>query len=485
MIKKIIEDLEPNIEIEDPVDDIVEEEYDDDYEYDNVSLKIVIPNSESVDIEEIVETVKDKVDDQYEVIDYSFEVIYAIYTYVMMEMKVQIQEQSDTDFIDDILNFASDDENEWDVREIDHSTSLEENILDTAKDAASTIMSKTPGKEAAEVVNNESANITDLCPVCHKDPCECSPEDNTDEDGLYDDKEDDIVEENFDDDDYESDFDDGTVTAGDTFDYEGIEYEWIQQYGDVSHLDFDSWAIWEACPTDMDEDDPECKFFIVDVDTGFIDWECDTLEEAKEFLQSKVDDYELDEDLEADVKKCNDEFIDKGMSQIKRGIDKIPTEATNPGAIPNHPCKHKRCKDIDECDEDLEVDLDEDFDNHLEIEPKDIIVHKKSGNKYKVLKPLNGRVQVLNTKDNIVSHISNDYLTTDNFYILDDLDEDFSVVHEEVPENGDSNAQEVNTQLASFYDQLNDMGKFFVGSENKDIVQSIKDLQAKLKDLKV
>lgn len=464
MIKKIIEDLEPNIEIEDPVDDIVEEEYDDDYEYDNVSLKIVIPNSESVDIEEIVETVKDKVDDQYEVIDYSFEVIDARYTYVMMEMKVQIQEQSDTDFIDDILNFASDDENEWDTRDIIHNTSFDDEDLD------------------------ESANITDLCPVCHKDPCECSPEDDTDEDGLYDDKEDDIVEENFDDDDYESDFDDGTVTAGDTFDYEGIEYEWVQQYGDVSHLDFDSWAIWEACPTDMDEDDPECKFFIVDVDTGFIDWECDTLEEAKEFLQSKVDDYELDEDLEADVKKCNDEFIDKGMSQIKRGIDKIPMEsssrrnktivakalvnalddedikkaigsllsidknlykkamsmlqsneysssyvaktisdiliqdeATNPGAIPNHPCKHKRCKDIDECDEELEVNLDEDF----------------------------------------------------------------QVVHEEMPENGDSNAQEVNTQLASFYDQLNDMGKFFVGSENKDIVQSIKDLQAKLKDLKV
>lgn len=422
MIKnKLLEELEPDIGIEDTVDDIVEEEYDDDYEYDNVSLKIVIPNSEPDNIEEIVEVIREKVDDQYEVIDYSFEVINARYTYVMMEMKVQIQEQSDTEFIDDILNFASDDENKWDVREIEHSTSLEENILDTAKDAASTIMSKTPGKEAAEVVNNESANITDVCPNCHKDPCECNPEDNSNEDGLYDDteNEDDIVEEEYND--YESDFDDRDVTAGDTFDYEGTEYEWVQQYGDVAHLDFDSWAIWEACPIDNDEDDPECKFFIVDVDTGFIDWECDSLEEAEEFLQSKIDDYELDEDLEADVKKCNDEFMDKGMSQIKRGIDKIPTEATNPSAIPNHPCKHKRCKDIDECDEDLEVELDEDF----------------------------------------------------------------SVVHEEVPENGDSNAQEVNTQLASFYDQLNDMGKFFVGSENKEVVQLIKDLQTKLKDLKV
>lgn len=459
MIKnKLLEELEPDIGIEDTVDDIVEEEYDDDYEYDNVSLKVVVPNLEPGDAGEIVEIIRGKVDDQYEVIDYSFDVISAKYTYIMIEMKVQIQEQSDTEFIDDILNFASDDENKWDVREIEHSTSLD-----------------------------ESANITDICPVCHKDPCECNSKDDANEDGLYDDieDEDDIVEEEYDD--YESDFDDGDVTAGDTFDYEGTEYEWVQQYGDVAHLDFDSWAIWEACPIDNDEDDPECKFFIVDVDTGFIDWECNSLEEAEEFLQSKIDDYELDEDLEADVKKCNDEFMDKGMSQIKRGIDKIPMEslsskknrnivakalvnalddedinkaissllsvdkdlyrkamamiqskkyslsyiaktisdlliqdeATNPGAIPNHPCKHKRC--TDECDEELEVELDEDF----------------------------------------------------------------SVVHEEVPENGDSNAQEVNTQLASFYDQLNDMGKFFVGSENKEVVQLIKDLQTKLKDLKV
>ena len=463
---------------------MISEDYD--YEYDDIEFKIVIQDSEPDNVENIVETIREEVDNQYEVIDYSFNVINARYTYVIVKMKVQIEDPSDTDFIEDIINFASDDENEWDTRDIIHNTSFDDEDLD------------------------ESANITDICPDCHKDPCECDIDEDDISEQEYDadhsaewierhpygyynsendygEDEDDIVEEEYDDD-YESDFDDGSVTAGDTFDYDGIEYEWVQQYGDVAHLDFDSWAIWEACPIDNDEDEPECKFFIVDVDTEFIDWECDTLEEAKEFLQSKIDDYELDEDLEADVKKCNDEFIDKGMSQIKRGIDKIPMEsssrrnktivakalvnalddedikkaigsllsidknlykkamsmlqsneysssyvaktisdiliqdeATNPGAIPNHPCKHKRCKDIDECDEELEVNLDEDF----------------------------------------------------------------QVVHEEMPENGDSNAQEVNAQLASFYDQLNTMGQFFVGSENKDVVQSIKDLQSKLKDLKV
>lgn len=132
--------------------------------------------------------------------------------------------------------------------------------------------------------------------------------------------EDDIIEESYDDYDYYESDSDGEVNAGDTFDYEGIEYEWVQQYGDVLHLDFDSWAIWEASPIDNDDDNPETRFFIVDVDTGFIDWDCDTLEEAEEFLLSKEDDYVNDYDLD---------------------------EATNPSSVG----QHKRCS-IDQFTED-------------------------------------------------------------------------------------------------------------------------------------
>lgn len=53
----------------------------------------------------------------------------------------------------------------------------------------------------------------------------------------------------------------------------------------------------------------------------------------------------------------------------------------------------------------------------LELGPGDIIVSKSNNKMYKILKPLDGKVQVLNLDTNIVSHISNDYLTSDHFYI--------------------------------------------------------------------
>ena len=76
------------------------------------------------------------------------------------------------------------------------------------------------------------------------------------------------------------------------FDNEGKEYTWVKRHGDVQHLDFDNWAVWEAhC-----HDDAETYYFVVDEDTEFIDWgPCDTVEEAQEFLQSKVNDWEMEE----------------------------------------------------------------------------------------------------------------------------------------------------------------------------------------------
>lgn len=93
--------------------------------------------------------------------------------------------------------------------------------------------------------------------------------------------------------DYESDFDDNSVYPGTKFIEDGKE--WIFTVGyDQIYLDFDHWQIWEARNVDSDE----LAFFIVDPDTGFIDWgPVETHEEASEFLYSKQDDW-MDDDAE-------------------------------------------------------------------------------------------------------------------------------------------------------------------------------------------
>lgn len=89
------------------------------------------------------------------------------------------------------------------------------------------------------------------------------------------------------------DLDDDAVQAGETFIEDGREWQWIKQIGDVEHIDFDNWAVWFA--TDVDTQDG--GYFIVDIDTGFIDWgPVDTEEEATDFLDSKKYDDEDDDD---------------------------------------------------------------------------------------------------------------------------------------------------------------------------------------------
>lgn len=110
-----------------------------------------------------------------------------------------------------------------------------------------------------------------------------------------------VMKESFDNDDYMSyDFegDDFSVAEGKEFDAEGVEYKYIRRCGDVLHLDFDNWAVWEA----ENQITGEVAYFIVDEDTGFIDWgPVDTVEEAKEFLDSKANDYEDDYDGSDDI----------------------------------------------------------------------------------------------------------------------------------------------------------------------------------------
>ena len=62
----------------------------------------------------------------------------------------------------------------------------------------------------------------------------------------------------------------------------------------------------------------------------------------------------------------------------------------------------------------------EKLNKELELGPGDVIVSKSNKKMYKILKPLDGKVQVINIDTNIVSHISNEYLTSDHFYIQDE-----------------------------------------------------------------
>lgn len=97
---------------------------------------------------------------------------------------------------------------------------------------------------------------------------------------------------------------------------DGKEFTWVKRHGDVEHLDFDNWSVWEAyC-----HDDAESYYFIVDEDTEFIDWgPVDTLEEAQEFLQSKVSDWENDYEF---VDNFVDDDLDEGIFDKIKGYGK-------------------------------------------------------------------------------------------------------------------------------------------------------------------
>jgi hypothetical protein len=102
--------------------------------------------------------------------------------------------------------------------------------------------------------------------------------------------------------DYETDsWDDGEVAQGKSFFEDGYDWKWIRRISDVIHLDFDNWAAWMAFrPEDANNIHGRnvVAFFIVDEDTGFIDWgPVETPQEALEFLESKKNDWEMDESL--------------------------------------------------------------------------------------------------------------------------------------------------------------------------------------------
>ena len=90
--------------------------------------------------------------------------------------------------------------------------------------------------------------------------------------------------------------------------------------------------------------------------------------------------------------------------------------------------------------------LKEDCD--LDIQQGDIITHKKSGTKYKVLKPQDGKLQVRGLKDNTITHLSNDYITSDNFSIEESMNEVMDLKYNELLKEIDKDADDLYNRLS-------------------------------------
>ena len=141
------------------------------------------------------------------------------------------------------------------------------------------------------------------------------------------------LKEDFDDE-YESDFDDNEVEEGNHVFADGEEYVWVERIAGPIYLDFDKWSVWSAReyvdPRDFmtihddgkgyDFDGDAFKekamaapitYFVVEEDTGFIDWGPEDNEiAAKDFLNGKKEDWEndMDESLNED-KELNEYYI--------------------------------------------------------------------------------------------------------------------------------------------------------------------------------
>lgn len=101
---------------------------------------------------------------------------------------------------------------------------------------------------------------------------------------------------------------------GNKFFADGYDWTWFKQMGETLHLDFDNWAVWWAYRPE-EENNPDSMavsaFFVVDTDTGFIDWgPCDTYEEARDFLNGKK--FDWDSEFDTDDNGWSDD-LDEGI----------------------------------------------------------------------------------------------------------------------------------------------------------------------------
>ena len=143
------------------------------------------------------------------------------------------------------------------------------------------------------------------------------------------------------------------IEAGHQFIEDGHEWTLLNQCGETVHLDFDNWAVWWAYRPEIDGDENSTAisgFFVIDVDTGFIDWgPCDTVEEAQQFLQSKVDDYNMDEAIEPEkVFDKDGNEIEPPLGRCKCGKALVAGEGEEPHCPKCGNSSIDECKSINE-----------------------------------------------------------------------------------------------------------------------------------------
>lgn len=117
---------------------------------------------------------------------------------------------------------------------------------------------------------------------------------------------------------------DASVQSGTHFIEDGLEYEWVEALSSRIDLAFDCWQVWSAKQFLTQE----IKYFVVDPDLSFIDWgPCDTEDEAQEFLQGKIDDYEESEEDYADIVDMDLEDQFKHLMSVDTDEEDIEEES--------------------------------------------------------------------------------------------------------------------------------------------------------------
>ena len=143
--------------------------------------------------------------------------------------------------------------------------------------------------------------------------------------------------EDFDETEY-SDFDDDKVDEGVNFFEDGEEWTWEEKIAGPVNIDFDNWSVWKAKkavdirdfiigknkeggyiideePFYKAHEDSPRVYFVVDEDTGFIDWgPVENAIEAQDFLNEKISDWEEETGFRHPM---HDDFFNESLQESR------------------------------------------------------------------------------------------------------------------------------------------------------------------------
>lgn len=136
----------------------------------------------------------------------------------------------------------------------------------------------------------------------------------------------------------ETDFNDEEVDEGVNFFEGGEEWTWEERVAGPVNIDFDNWSVWKAKkavdirdfiigknerggyiideePFYKAHEDSERAYFVVDEDTGFIDWgPVENRVEAQDFLNGKISDWEEETGFRHPM---HNDFFDESLKESK------------------------------------------------------------------------------------------------------------------------------------------------------------------------